>query len=34
MNKFDERKIMKDAGYNNGDKLDGTMFPQLWPQKN
>ena len=30
----DERKIMEDAGYKNGDKLDGTMFPQLWPQKN
>jgi len=29
----DERKIMKGAGYKNGDKLDGVMFPQLWPQK-
>ena len=28
-----ERKIMEDAGYKNGDKLDGVMFPQLWPQK-
>ena len=30
----DERKIMQDAGYKNGDKLGGIMFPQLWPQNN
>jgi len=25
---------MQDAGYKNGDKLDGVMFPQLWPKNN
>ena len=34
MNKFNERKIIEDAGYKNGAKLYGAMFPQLWPQKN
>ena len=29
---FNYRKAMQDAGYKNGDKLDGTMFPQLWPK--
>ena len=27
------RKAMQDAGYKNGDKLGGVMFPQLWPKK-
>ena len=30
INKFNERKIIEDAGYKNGDKLGGNMFPQLW----
>jgi len=25
---------MQDAGYKNGDKLGGAMFPQLWPKNN
>jgi len=25
---------MQDAGYKNGDKLGGSMFPQLWPKNN
>jgi len=25
---------MQDAGYKNGDKLDGVMFPQLWSKNN
>jgi len=29
---FNYRKAMQDAGYKNGDKLGGTMFPQLWPR--
>ena len=29
---FNYRKAMQDAGYKNGDKLGGTMFPQLWPK--
>ena len=29
---YSYRKAMQDAGYKNGDKLGGTMFPQLWPQ--
>ena len=28
------RKAMQDAGYKNGDKLGGVMFPQLWPKNN
>ena len=30
---YSYRQAMQDAGYKNGDKLGGTMFPQLWPQK-
>ena len=30
---FNYRKAMQDAGYKNGDKLGGSMFPQLWPHK-
>ena len=29
---YNYRKAMQDAGYKNGDKLGGTMFPQLWPR--
>lgn len=29
-----ERKIMEDDGYKNGDKLCGVMSPQLWKQNN
>ena len=29
---FNYRKAMQDAGYKNGDKLGGAMFPQLWPK--
>jgi len=29
---YNYRKAMQDAGYKNGDKLGGSMFPQLWPQ--
>ena len=29
---FNYRKAMQDAGYKNGDKLGGVMFPQLWPK--
>ena len=25
-----ERDLMKQQGYNNGDKISGKMFPQLW----
>jgi hypothetical protein len=31
---FNYRKAMQDAGYKNGDKLGGAMFPQLWPKNN
>lgn len=27
-----ERAIMEAAGYKDGDAIDGTLFPQLWPQ--
>ena len=30
---YSYRKAMKEAGYKNGDKLGGLMFPQLWPKK-
>ena len=29
---YSYRKAMQKAGYKNGDKLKGPMFPQLWPQ--
>jgi ectoine hydroxylase-related dioxygenase (phytanoyl-CoA dioxygenase family) len=29
---YNYRKVMQDAGYKNGDKLGGEMFPQLWPK--
>ena len=29
---YSYRKAMQDAGYQNGDNLDGNMFPQLWPK--
>lgn len=25
-----EKDLMKQQGYNNGDKISGKMFPQLW----
>ena len=25
-------KAMQEAGYKNGDQLDGNFFPQLWPR--
>lgn len=28
----DERAIFEAAGYGEGDRLDGPMFPQLWPR--
>jgi len=31
---YSYRKAMQDAGYKNGDKLGGSMFPQLWPKNN
>ena len=31
---YSYRKTMQDAGYKNGDKLGGNMFPQLWPKNN
>ena len=31
---FNYRRAMQDAGYKNGDKLGGAMFPQLWPKNN
>ena len=30
---YSYRKAMQEAGYKNGDKLGGLMFPQLWPKK-
>ena len=29
---YSYRKAMQDAGYKNGNKLGGNMFPQLWPK--
>ena len=29
---YNYKKAMQDAGYKNGDKLGGSMFPQLWPK--
>ncbi len=29
---YSYRKAMQEAGYKNGDKLGGNMFPQLWPK--
>ena len=26
-----ERDLMEQQGYNDGDKISGKMFPQLWP---
>ena len=28
---YSYRKAMEDAGYKNGDRLGGKMFPKLWP---
>jgi ectoine hydroxylase-related dioxygenase (phytanoyl-CoA dioxygenase family) len=28
---YSYRKAMKDAGYKDGDRLGGKMFPKLWP---
>ena len=25
-----ERDLMEQQGYNDGDKISGKMFPQLW----
>ena len=27
-----ERDLMEQQGYNDGDKISGKMFPQLWPK--
>ena len=27
----DERAIFEAAGYSNGDRIDGSFFPRLWP---
>jgi len=29
---YSYRKAMQEAGYKNGDQLDGNFFPQLWPR--
>jgi len=26
----EERAIMEDNGYKNGDNIEGKMFPKLW----
>ena len=26
----EERNLMEKAGYKNGDKIEGVMFPELW----
>ena len=31
---YSYRKAMQEAGYKNGDLLDGNFFPQLWPRTN
>ena len=29
----DERAMFEAAGYGEGDRIDGPMFPQLWPRE-